>query len=76
MARSRTSRAFVPTIGGLETRALLTTFEPIKPISIDNTPTVIGVPGPLPVPPSPPELNKGLKPYDTNPIPDTTWIIV
>lgn len=76
MSRSRTRRSFVPSIGGLESRALLTTFEPIKPVTIDNTPSIIGLPGPLPVPPSPPQLNKDLKPYDAKPIPDSTWIIV
>ena len=76
MARTRTSRAFVPSIGGLESRALLTTFDPIVPKSIDNSATVIGVPGPLPVPPNPPELNKPLNPYNNTPIPDATWIII
>lgn len=70
----RNRRSFVPAVQGLEFRALLTTFEPIIPDSIKTGPIVIGDPGPLPVPPLPPELNKPLKPYDSTPIPDAPWL--
>ncbi|MCY2932965.1 MAG: hypothetical protein WCJ40_15310 [Planctomycetota bacterium] len=69
-------RRFVPTLGNLEGRNLMTTFEPIQPVSVIITAPIIGLPGPLPVPPTPPQMDKPLNPYLPSPLPAPTWIAV
>lgn len=73
----RRRRAFSPAITSLEGRALMTTFEPIvAPIELLGDP-VIGLPGPLPVPPQTIESDGPIQPYDTEPLlPPPTYIAV
>jgi hypothetical protein len=76
MFANRRRRAFVPSVSGLEYRALTTTFEPIAPpANLIGHPT-IGLPGPLPVPPMPAELNGPLQPYNNVTLPAPDYIAV
>jgi hypothetical protein len=69
-------RCFVPAFNGLEDRSLTTTFEPIiAPPSLIGDP-VIGLPGPLPVPPPPIETDGPILPYQPAPLPPPTYIAV
>jgi hypothetical protein len=69
-------RRFVPTLATLEGRSVMSTFEPITPVLPINIPPIIGLPGPLPIPPNPPQMDKPLKPYLPIPFPAPTWIAI
>ena len=70
------TRRFVPTLATLEGRLLMSTFEPITPVLPINIPPIIGLPGPLPIPPNPPHMDKPLNPYLPSPFPAPTWIAI
>lgn len=74
MKNSSRSRRFSPCLNGLETRNLLTTFDPVMPSTAINRPPVVGLPGPLPATPMPPQLNLGSGPYVIPVLPAPTWI--
>lgn len=74
-AKSRRN-AFRPAVTGLEFRSLTTTFEPIiAPANLLGAP-VIGLPGPLPVPPPPIQTDGPIQPYQTAPMPAPTYVAV
>jgi hypothetical protein len=54
----------------------MSTFEPITPVLPINIPPIIGLPGPLPIPPNPPQMDKPLNPYLPSPFPAPTWIAI
>ncbi len=75
-ASRRNRRAFSPSVSGLETRSLTTTFEPIVAPPTLIGPPVIGLPGPLPVPPQTIPSSGPLQPYQTAPLPAPTYLAV
>lgn len=76
MFANRRRRAFSPSVNGLEFRSLTTTFEPIiAPADLLGDP-VIGLPGPLPVPPPPIQTDGPILPYQEAPLPPPTYVAV
>lgn len=67
-------RRFTPTVSGLESRDLLTVFEPVKSVAPIIVPPTVGLPGSVPKIKSPVSGSIPLGTYKNPVIPPPTWI--